>query len=149
MSNDGGISAPRSTSHLPALDVFSLQTPKQSPYVVPRLPLVQQFLEHLHPRAGGLDGRLDAGNLQLGEGGLGGGGGGGSTIGSKVRVGSEGEEASKKELQDRPRSILRHERWLARLNAVDLPRRRCVGATRQGRLGRGTDTGTSKKIYAE
>src|SRR5207245_803499 len=37
--------------HLPALHFFPLGAPQQHPDVVPRLPLIQQLPDHLHPRA--------------------------------------------------------------------------------------------------
>lgn len=54
-----------STPYLPPLHVFSLQPSQQRADVVPRLPLVQQLLEHLHPRTGSLHHRADAGDFQL------------------------------------------------------------------------------------
>src|SRR5207245_7721806 len=41
---------PRSRQHHPPLHVLLLRPPQQHPDVVPRLPFVQQLLEHLHPR---------------------------------------------------------------------------------------------------
>jgi hypothetical protein len=35
--------------HLAALHVRALDAAQQQPHVLPRLPLVQQLLEHLHP----------------------------------------------------------------------------------------------------
>src|SRR5207249_9416311 len=42
--------APRLGQHHPPLDVLPLRPPQQNPDVVPRLPLVQKLLEHLHTR---------------------------------------------------------------------------------------------------
>src|SRR5574341_2492185 len=41
---------PRLGEHLPALDLVFIDPPQQTPHIVPRLPLVQQLAEHLHPR---------------------------------------------------------------------------------------------------
>src|SRR3990172_4391225 len=41
---------PRDRHHHPSLHVRPLDPPQQQPQVVPRLPLVQQLVEHLHPR---------------------------------------------------------------------------------------------------
>src|SRR6476661_5422493 len=41
---------PRLRQHHPPLDLLLLDAPQQQPHVVPRLPLVQQLAEHLHPR---------------------------------------------------------------------------------------------------
>ena len=41
---------PRLRQHHPPLDLVLLHPPQQQPHVVPRLPLVQQLAEHLHPR---------------------------------------------------------------------------------------------------
>src|SRR6476469_8775520 len=42
--------APPLRQHHPPLDLVLLHPPQQQPHVVPRLPLVQQLAEHLHPR---------------------------------------------------------------------------------------------------
>src|SRR5207253_10971503 len=39
----------RLRQHPPPLDLVLLHAPQQQPHVVPRLPLVQQLPEHLHP----------------------------------------------------------------------------------------------------
>src|SRR5437762_2841886 len=41
---------PRLRQHHPPLDLVLLHPPQQQPHVVPRLPVVQQLAEHLHPR---------------------------------------------------------------------------------------------------
>src|SRR5204863_10098943 len=43
--------APGLGQHLAALDLFALRAPQEHPHVVPRLPLVEELAEHLHPRA--------------------------------------------------------------------------------------------------
>src|SRR5213076_1174982 len=42
--------APRLRQHHPPLHLVLLHPPQQQPHVVPRLPLIQQLAEHLHPR---------------------------------------------------------------------------------------------------
>src|SRR5688572_29151958 len=51
---------PRLRQHHPPLDLVLLDAPQQEPHVVPRLPLVQQLAEHLHPRHHRLLGRPEA-----------------------------------------------------------------------------------------
>src|SRR5207244_4312080 len=41
---------PRLRQHHPPLHLVLLHAPQQQAHVVPRLPLVQQLAEHLHPR---------------------------------------------------------------------------------------------------
>src|SRR5207248_9840375 len=45
-----GLDRARLGQHLPALDVVLVHPAQQRPNIVPRLPLVQQLAEHLHPR---------------------------------------------------------------------------------------------------
>src|SRR5438034_5168291 len=40
----------RLRQHHPPLHIRLINPPQQQPYIVPRLPLVQQLAEHLHPR---------------------------------------------------------------------------------------------------
>src|SRR5487761_1966010 len=49
---------PRLRQHLASLHFLPLRPPQQHPDVVPRLPLIQQLPEHLHPRAHRLQRRL-------------------------------------------------------------------------------------------
>src|SRR5205814_763067 len=56
---------PRLGQHLPPLDVLALGPAQQTPQVVPRLPLVQNLAEHLHPGHHRLGGRLDPHHLHL------------------------------------------------------------------------------------
>src|SRR5207245_5135801 len=42
--------APRLRQHHPPLHFLLLDAAEQEPHVVPRLPLIQQLAEHLHPR---------------------------------------------------------------------------------------------------
>src|SRR6059036_2481647 len=42
--------APRLRQHHPPLHLVLLDAPEEEPHVVPRLPLLQQLSEHLHPR---------------------------------------------------------------------------------------------------
>src|SRR6266571_4456816 len=57
--------APRLRHHLPPLHLFLLRPPQQQPDVVPRHPLVQQLLEHLHPGHHTLERRPDPHHLHL------------------------------------------------------------------------------------
>src|SRR5207247_1644726 len=57
--------APRLRHHLPALHFLLLRPAQQQPHVVPRHPLVQQLLEHLHARHHPLEGRPDPHDLHL------------------------------------------------------------------------------------
>src|SRR5881398_1647526 len=41
---------PRLRHHLPPLHFLLVHPPQQTPHIIPRLPLVQQLPEHLHPR---------------------------------------------------------------------------------------------------
>src|SRR5437867_9395487 len=41
---------PRLGQHLPPFHFFLVDPPQQRPHIVPRLPLVQELAEHLHPR---------------------------------------------------------------------------------------------------
>src|SRR5437879_12323543 len=45
-----GFDRPRLRQHLPPLHLVLVDPPQQRPDIVPRLPLVQQLAEHLHPR---------------------------------------------------------------------------------------------------
>src|SRR2546429_2705841 len=45
-----GLDRARLGQHLPALDIVLVHPAQQRPNIVPRLPLVQQLAEHLHPR---------------------------------------------------------------------------------------------------
>src|SRR5574337_606145 len=51
--------------HLPPLHLLTLRAPEKHPDVVPRLPLIQQLPEHLHPRTHRLRRRLQTHDLQL------------------------------------------------------------------------------------
>src|SRR3972149_1238761 len=56
---------PRLGEHLPPLYLLLVDPPQQTPHIVPRLPLVQELAEHLHPRHHRLLRLPDPHNLDL------------------------------------------------------------------------------------